>query len=629
MSTRRARAIDTPAGVWRAFVSAAGLDLKRYDKVVEDEVRATLGLQAGPLRTALQRAAGNGLTAGRLLSALLATLQPWSRMYAELLALFEEIGAKSNRSNLRIKIGFDELLDELDFDLDSFREFAAEWAKATVPVDVDLWRFANGPIFWDLWRCFDQPRTWPDFIPPPEGLARFGVPQIDEKIEVIERLWRACTTAWNELPPGSDRQGHYPNARELTIVDGVLEETPDVRDLLRWIGTDRWYQSFPYKVDVTARNLALLADGDRESRLAQLSQQLEAPLRSLIQSVRPVEVAFRQLSDVVALPAWQRRHELYSVWLLMVIKQAFPDGELQFDVHDGEFKIGFKETLVATNRHLTPHLHLWAELRTPLANPMGKGRKRSIQPDYSLAIEPADDVANTIAVIECKQYLKSSRRSFADVLSDYARGRPEALVALVNYGPIASTVLGDVPSPLDRRCETFSDLRPTEDARRLELMELIRRAVRLRCVPVATQPPAAPARDSSLPGLASITLEWSTRPKDLDLYLRLPDGEVVSYGNTGDRAAKPWALLENDEVAGFGPERIFVYQVIPGEYQCLVNNYSEDARLVESGARVTLTWGDRTFAFTCPQTGVGNWWHVFRADFSRDDIAAVGTIFED
>jgi hypothetical protein len=87
MPTQRSNAVNTPAGIWNAFVSNAGLDLKRYDKEVEDRVRATLALQPGPMTTALRLAARQGLTVARVVGAVLKTMEPWSQMFGDLLAV--------------------------------------------------------------------------------------------------------------------------------------------------------------------------------------------------------------------------------------------------------------------------------------------------------------------------------------------------------------------------------------------------------------------------------------------------------------------------------------------------------------------------------------------------------------
>jgi hypothetical protein len=70
-----------------------------------------------------------------------------------------------------------------------------------------------------------------------------------------------------------------------------------------------------------------------------------------------------------------------------------------------------------------------------------------MQPDYSLITSPITSPESSILEVECKQYLVASKRKFADALTDYANGRPNAQIVLVNYGRASSDILNEV----DRR----------------------------------------------------------------------------------------------------------------------------------------------------------------------------------
>lgn len=106
-------------------------------------------------------------------------------------------------------------------------------------------------------------------------------------------------------------------------------------------------------------------------------------------------------------------------------------------------------------------IHICSELRSPLDNPLGKGRKGHIRPDYLLSFEPITDPSQTVVVIKCKQYRKAKTKNFVDALIDYARGRPNAKVILVNYGAIPGTILGRVNETLKQRTLLIGNFLPS------------------------------------------------------------------------------------------------------------------------------------------------------------------------
>jgi len=127
---------------------------------------------------------------------------------------------------------------------------------------------------------------------------------------------------------------------------------------------------------------------------------------------------------------------------------------------DGALVLRFAGTHVGTIETEKGRIHIWSELRSPLANPLGRGRKGHIQPDYSLAFEPVTAPSQTVVAIECKQYRRADPRNFADALIDYARGCPSAKVLLVNYGDIPEKVLDRIDNNLRARTLVVGSFMP-------------------------------------------------------------------------------------------------------------------------------------------------------------------------
>jgi hypothetical protein len=217
--------------------------------------------------------------------------------------------------------------------------------------------------------------------------------------------------------------------------------------------------------------------------------------------------------------------------------------KLRFSLEGDVFHIPFKAARIAVLETVEPAVSVWSEVRFPLANPRGKGRKHGIQPDYSLTTDSQEPPEKAFVLVECKQYLRSALQSFTDVVLDYTDGQPEALVMLVNYGPISRSVGDNLPPPVQLRTSLIDYFRPLQASslRKFDenLRDQIRRHSRERMVTLELSWPDD--TDSSAAGLykAEIELRWHEWPKDLDLYVLIPleEGiEPVSYSNKGSLA---------------------------------------------------------------------------------------------
>ncbi|RME29670.1 MAG: hypothetical protein D6806_01065, partial [Deltaproteobacteria bacterium] len=100
---------------------------------------------------------------------------------------------------------------------------------------------------------------------------------------------------------------------------------------------------------------------------------------------------------------------------------------------------------------------------------------------------------------------------------------------------------------------------------------------------------------SPLDGNWRVVLQWGSSPKDLDLHVKLPDGNQVFYRNAcrGDRDAPPYVELDVDVRDGYGPETVTLTSPAAGTYQFFVHNYGgqndgDSGTLSNSGARIVV-----------------------------------------
>lgn len=126
---------------------------------------------------------------------------------------------------------------------------------------------------------------------------------------------------------------------------------------------------------------------------------------------------------------------------------------------------------------------------------------------------------------------------------------------------------------------------------------------------------------------ARIVLTWGATPSDLDAHLTGPDTAAglprfhVYYSNPGDLAARPYAALDVDNTASFGPETITITQQFAGVYRFSVHDYTDSdlnpsSVLAASGARVQLYInGALSREFFVPNQA-GTLWTVFELNGS-------------
>jgi hypothetical protein len=128
--------------------------------------------------------------------------------------------------------------------------------------------------------------------------------------------------------------------------------------------------------------------------------------------------------------------------------------------------------------------------------------------------------------------------------------------------------------------------------------------------------------------LAVRALVGST-PQDLDAHLTGPILNSaarfhVFFGDRGILLAPPFAVLDVDEMSGFGPETITMSQQIAGVYRYYVNNFSGTPLLRSSTARVDVYQGNTLIRQFFPPQQDGEYWTVF--ELSGSSITAIGTI---
>lgn len=630
--------LNTPYGIWETIKKTGGLDLEYHRDMDEDVVqslRKGLGIAgAVPLDTALRDPA---LTVERFMGALLEALNPFSAMLSDLLAMFEQAGARRTDHALQIDFDFGDA-PRLSFDLRQFRDWLEQMTRVREIVRVRRWAYRD---LWDLSALLRGDRRgssriadrwveeyydgrWPEHVlPAPQS----GDPVLDAALGKAYRVWSTVVKESAKFGPVR-RELHE---RGFRIDESRQEgETGWSMRFLAQVDHDNWAGSLAAGMYAIAEHAQMSSDPNGGMDTDDIVAAIDA-LFARVPSMDIEEEAIRKvLIEFLNLPIWQRRHELYSAWIMTLIADALSDRNLRFHPVDGLLSFSFGGSHLATAEATMPHLHVWTELRSPLEEPSELSGRENIQPDYTLIADPISSPKSAVVVVECKQYRRFSKKNFSHAVIDYATGRPNAHVVLAAYGPVRDDFLTELDSAMAARITLLGHLRPGDVDARTHFRTIVRSALPEPSVDERTDAPASiPIARKATQTLRSIRLSWRDQPRDLDLHLGVwhaGNWANIDFNTKGSLTEFPWALLQEDVTTGHGPETITITNLLDATYRCFVFNYSAERDLANCEATIEITYRDSLFRLTCPTSGTGRYWHVFDLDVPRDQLVVVNTI---
>jgi len=129
-------------------------------------------------------------------------------------------------------------------------------------------------------------------------------------------------------------------------------------------------------------------------------------------------------------------------------------------------------------------------------------------------------------------------------------------------------------------------------------------------------------------------LTWGSNPVDMDSHLITPEIDSfnfhISYSNRGNSESAPFAVLDLDDLDGFGPETITIKKLESGIYKYYVHQYSNDGSLNESKGRVQIFDSPNCDGevIDIKEEGEGRYWNVFEINGENGEILEVNQIVE-
>jgi hypothetical protein len=397
-------------------------------------------------------------------------MEPFTKMLVDIYKLFEQQGITSTNNAVKIVFDFEGHGLNLEFDVEHFKEVLSRYQRLKQLLTFYEWK---EPKLRELQNLF--PHNWTykvkdagakkwidayvekgDILAPDIVLPATDDEALDRNLAQVMQLWKAVVT--EQLSYSGKRETVKEKTRYWS--DDNFKEQPGNRDLkdLYFITSDAWPAFMLQTVVAFIESLDVMPFSAKHYATEKLSQQLSAYFNTLPVMEKEADALVEELIDILNLPEWKKRYDLYSVWVLTLLYKAMAPLHPAMHHTDGQLLLKFSGTHITTLETEDGPLSLWSELRSPLKNPAGKSRENSMQPDYSFCINQGTVHETCVAVIECKQYQKASRSNFVNAINDYGKGRMDAAIFLVNYGPVHTTANWTLDYP--DRSFIFGNVKP-------------------------------------------------------------------------------------------------------------------------------------------------------------------------
>lgn len=605
----------TAVELWSAMVAHAGLRPHRrkdgtesYDSAFETSIRQTLRLGRAPMLTAL-RAANTSLEA--LLEALLRRLGPWAKMLRDILSMLEQAQAIHSGHTVELHVRWSRLSQGLVSDLNAFRR-SVETVEAVVGrargaqwgyLDLFDPRLVGGslstealPLEYRQWQIAYRKDARHDPPPPPAtGYAELEL-QMDRlyaavcsHLFAVRLMGGTRDERWAAASAADGQERHLPDGWTPSRVATVDHDGLADRALLQAIAVTRAPGFGPTEGRALAGRLKEVLD--------------EVPIIE-----GDVRSDLRALNDLLDLPVWRYRHELYSVWIAALIRSSV-SRPWAWNAPSRVLSFAFGGSKVASVDLEDFEGVLWAELRRSANLPHSKKKRRHVQPDYTFLL--ADDRLKAPAglIVECKQYRNPSRSNFDSALEDYAAAHPYAPIALVNYGRLGLTSAAQIGKIRPAPVAAFGEVCPGGGGVE-HFVAFVRAASRVWTSMAATLDQPMKAQSA-----AKVTLRWEAG-EDLDLHVAARDAywPNTRVGFGAPRSARAQTMVWSGDSLRPGQEDVEIHLPPASILEIYVHRYSGEWPAGQTYLDLQAGSLRSTLA---PPSGDEAWWHVGTLDTTK------------
>ncbi|MFJ4257483.1 hypothetical protein ACIP01_11130 [Pseudomonas monteilii] len=622
----------SPSELWDRLTKEAGLELQLRkkpgrDAELEMQVLQLLDPRWGTpsafstvkaLLKEDQRLSSPSITVERLLVSILEAQRGFAAMMSEILGTLAMAEATVGESNLEFEFSFDEVAGPLKLTLEQFQVYEERTRRVCASRYVSLsqqQRWTINSILSDL----REPRT-----KRPDDLLSLA-PQINARVapapfrppllaleSAVEDFLQRCHSM------GPSRVGNFRTLREPRNLSDLSPEELETLHIAV-DATDFWDVNIVESINFCKDPLK--AGGfDQDTTLKLLTRAMETiPTRQ-----QWIDETFNELLDLLNLPVWKRRYELYSVWVgtrLLNVARVHAS-QIEFHPKNRVLSFAFGGNTLASYMTNGSRFSIKCEVRSELVGGSRK-RTRGIQPDFRVFREDGIATTNdaTYLVVECKHYLQQNVSNFTAAVSDYAHSCRYATVLLANHGWLdETTLLSAVEPEVRNRARFIGNAAPNHSDELNTFLQTALFSTPNKAPLVPVQPPQllskSPATAITLGSFAyqpvSLEVEWDSTLRDIDLALAFvldanKEKVEINYKNRGEEGAPHFARLHEDVMGGPGTERIEIYELKARRYEVIVRNFSQKGHLPAGHLKGRISIGSTTIVIQPPTLTTEDW----------------------
>lgn len=577
--------IKTAADLWEKLVKEKAIDPEGYDAEIAQDIAFQLGCNPKDIILNLN---SNKWDAKKLIGILAVKIKEFSSLLRDLLVMYREINAlNSTGNNLRIRYEFKdgEVIDDF---FEPFAERVEEVLKSIEVVNkINLYKYEATPFEerWNIWRNIysKSGKSVNDYAAEntPEISKRLlGFDFDKDRFNATYEKFIFSNSLTNNVALSSliyEANNFFIGYVSMVSVYGRSHEDilKNMREALVKGGfffdfTDFWF----YYHAIRLQAFLDLINNSEISNENDSIENVSKWLKLFYDSVEyEVEDVVEKITDILSLPYWGKRYEMYSAWVTTQFFNAYKNNTIEFNLGDdgNTLSFPFKEHRIADFIFDDDRFSLYCEKKSDLkVESKSGGKTKHIQPDYSI-VNSKDEV---VAAIEVKQYKRAANSKHSKTVYDYVMSLSESSVCLVGYRKLGGNLDRELQSIEDKkRFSSFENLNPENPCVQKEFSEYLANII-----------------SSTKPKAEKITLTWDGRIKDLDLYLvNKTTKEECCFSNldTG------FARFLGHSIDGL-PQDIRVFNLSSGDYLLKVKVYSSELlnRFSDTGARVEIIYDD-------------------------------------